>query len=93
MEPQKTDNYKIISVDICIPNQQICHHVNVNIIFSIKQFILHFKSFKTISKQVNPKPILREISKQHIAQNIVNLCCLASGAAHCHAYSYDLQVQ
>ena len=58
----------MISVDKCIPNQQISHHDNVNIIFSIKQFILHFKSFQKISKQVktNPKPILREISKQHI---------------------------
>ena len=85
----------MISVDKCIPNQQISHHDNVNIIFSIKQFILHFKSFQKISKQVktNPKPILREISKQHIAQNSFNLCCQASGIAHCHAYSYDLQVQ
>ena len=53
----------MISVDKCIPNQQISHHDNINIIFSIKQFKPHFKSFQKISKQVktNPKPILREI--------------------------------
>ena len=73
MQPKTTHNYKMISVDKCIPNQQISHHDNVNINFSIKQFILHFKSFQKISKQVktNPKPILREISKQHILPKIV----------------------